>query len=215
LAKAGSGRIQGAPISASGAPDADELGLIDYLELMNDASNRHQATLAKMTNALTEFGTQVQSLGVEVEMAMQQKHLPSIRLICQKSAESFNALASIIRAETPNLSEAHSDLLRYQVSCAASLLEFGESGDPQVRQVLEQLDTFCQANETAHSHIGDLRLIFTNIPPLTAVLNKARRRAQEAIDRVETTFAQMVQTNSRVRREIIELLALGEAAPLR
>jgi hypothetical protein len=215
LAKAGLGRIQGAPISASDAPDADELGLIDYLELMNDASNRHQAALTKMTNALTGFGKQVQALGVEVEMAMQQKHLPSIRLICQKSAESFNALAAIIRAETPNLSEAHSDLLRYQVSCAASLLEFGESGNPQVRLVLEQLDTFCQANETAHSHIKALRLSFTNIPPLTAVLNKARRRAQEAIDRVETTFAEMVQTNSRVRGEISELLAFGEAAPLR
>jgi CRISPR/Cas system CSM-associated protein Csm2 small subunit len=212
------GRLTVAPVQtvhpvSSRAEESDEveLGFIDYMELSAEAGARHEAVLARMTSALQQFQEQMELRTTEAQTVVLQPTIPTARLLVEQSARDLNDLTASLLAELSQLSQAHTDLLKYQVGGAASSLEFGQSGKGQVRQVLSQLDTYTGVMRTARLGVRQFHDILAQMPRMAVVFNKAKRRALEAVEAVEAVFAEMVKKNNEVGAEISELLDRAEA----
>lgn len=197
----------------TGAADGDdvELGFLDYMDLVDEVSKRYSAVLARMTLAMEVIGTRTKDRVAETEALTAQPTVAAARLIFDQSARDLNDLSAALLSDTPQLSQAHADLLKYLVGGAASSLELGVSGREQVLKVLSQLDSFAEAITSAQSQTREYRATLSKLPRMTVTFNRARRRALGVLDALDSAFADFVTRNIQVRTEIADLSDRADA----
>jgi hypothetical protein len=190
--------------------DDTDLGFLDYMELVDEATARHSAILTRMTSALEEIGKKAKERTAEAESLTAHPTIPAARLIFEQSAQDFNEFSALMRAALAQLSQAHADLLRYLVGGAASSLEMGAAGRQQVLQVLAQLDQFTNGINGARSQMNLFRGTVATLPRMMVAFNKAKRRASEVLAELDVTFSDLAERNVQVRADIASLLRRAE-----
>jgi hypothetical protein len=190
--------------------DDSELGFLDYMELVTEASTRHMGVLGRMTSAMQRIGEKTKERTAEVEAVRADPTIPATRLVFERTAQDLNDFSAVMRGEIPQLLQAHVDLLKYLVGGAASSLEMGTAGKQQVIQVLAQLDQFTDVINGARSHTNLFRGSIATMPRMLVAFNKAKRRALDVLSALDDTFVDLAARNVQVRADIADLLRRAE-----
>lgn len=186
--------------------DEDDFGYLDYMDLVTEAGNRHEAVLGRMTSAMELIGRKTVERIVETEVLLSEPSISAARLLAEQTAHDLNEFAVSLLSDIPQMSQAHADLLRFMVGGATSALEFGSSGRDQVRQVIGQIDEFDDVIKMTRGQIREFQSSVTQIPRMTVAHAKAKRRALEALDRLDDAFAGCLQRNREVRNNLSDVL---------
>jgi hypothetical protein len=187
--------------------DEADLGYLDYMELAEEANVRLLAVLARMSSAMNEVGNKTTERTSEVGSLGQQPRAAAARLIFEQSARDLNEFSASIVSDIPQLAQAHEDLLRNVAGGAASSLDFGSDAEEQVSRVLSELDGFSEVIPRVQKQTSDFQRTIVGLPRVTALFNKAKRRASEALDRLNSTYANIAERNLRVRSDLADILA--------
>jgi hypothetical protein len=187
-------------------PDEVEFGYLDYMELVAESSKRHEVVLGRMTSAMELIGRKTVERTVEAEALLSEPSVSAARLLAEQAAHDLNEFAVSLLSDIPQMSQAHGDLLRFMVGGATSALEFGSSGRDQVRKILSQIDGFAEVIKTTKGQIREFRSSVAQIPRMTVAHAKAKRRALEALDKLDSAFADLLERNGEVRKNLSDLL---------
>ena len=186
--------------------DASDLGLLDYMELVEEAATRHAAVLQRMTSAIKEIGRKTLERTAEAIGIAAQPTIASARKIFDASAHDLNEFSAAMQAEIPQMSQAHVDFLKYLSALTAASLEISESGTDKAVQILGQLDSLTEAISTTRTQMHEFRGNIASLPRMAVVFNKAKRRTLETLIVLDTAFGSAITRNNQVRGEIAELL---------
>lgn len=194
------------------ADDTADLGFLDYMELIEEANARLLGVLGRLSSAIETVGRNAAKRTAEVDSLTRQPNVANARLIFEQSARDLNEFSTSIISEIPQLAQTHTDLLNYVAGGAASALDFGASGKEQVSQVLTQLDTFSEVVENVRGITAGFRKTLAGLPCMTVLFNKAKRRASEALDQLDSTYAGIAARNMSVRADLADILVRSEKA---
>ncbi len=113
--------------------------------------------------------------------------------------------------ETPTLVQSHEDFLKYLAGGAASSLDFGSN--EQVLQVLAELEKFTDVIQDVKTKTITFRGLMAQLPRMTVIQNRAKRRAAGVLENLVATFAELIAKNLRVRDDLSALVTNTEEIP--
>lgn len=179
-----------------------ELGLIDYLELAQEANLRHAAVMGRMTAAIEEIGKKTSERAQETQALVAQPTLAAARIVFENGARDLNEFSATMLAEIPQMRQAHADLVKYVVGGATM------AGKEQSSKVLLELDALTSVTKDARAHTAEFRNLIANLPRMTVLFNKAKRRVLDTLATLDTAFAEVITRNTQVRSELLAVLEM-------
>ena len=201
-------------VSRAEVNDTD-LGYLDYMDLVNDANERLKLVLGRMTSAVGVIGAKMLERVSEMETLASPPSPEATRSICSQTAEDLSDFSASLLGDIPQLTRAHSDLVKNLVGGAATSLEMGSGSKDQVLQILEQLDEFIKISETTREQMFTFSTNISRLPRMTASLNRAKRDTLDALDLLDATYESFRARTTEVRNEIADLLVRVDRAPQR
>lgn len=196
-------------LPASGVSEEDDLGLLDYIELGEEAAARQNAAIEKMTAAVENMGKVVLTRVAELEELKSTPDIGAARLLFDQTARDLNEFSASIQAETPQFVQAHADLMKYAVGAAA--LSLRSNQDPTTAR--QQAEYTLRAVETLFSVIGHTRVQMrtfrqevSTLPRMTVTLNKAKRRVVQTLEDLDSGFEEALSKSRDVQNGIRDLI---------
>lgn len=190
--------------------DVDELGLIDYLDIMDEKFGALNDIAERIANETTALGERMQSRTDEIETAVsnapeQQLHRKEARTLINKAAIDLNAYVARMKTEIP-LFDKH---LRQGTEAAghATLmsLEFTTKDDTRAKETEMAMRDLEDALCGAYDATVSMRDSIQAWPRMTSVLNKARRETVKVLDEIlsslgfgRTAITEIVRTLDKV-----------------
>jgi hypothetical protein len=209
------------PTSSSAAPapteepPPDELGLLDFLDLVEEhfgALNEITERIATETNTLGQK-MQERTLEINAAMAEAQGQLGrrAARTLIEKAASDMTQYVARMNAEIPLFRE----LLRKGADAAAraALISASmSSGDrQQVREARVALSAFSDALGGAFDSTASFKQSVQGLPRMTVVLNKAKRDTAAVLSEVLDSIAEGRRITTETVRALDALLGESDA----
>ena len=172
----------------------DELGFIDYLDIMDDKFAALNDISERIANETTALGERMRRRTDDIESAVssareQQLNRKEARTLINRAASDLNAYVARMKAEIP-LFDQH---LRQGTEAAghATLmsLEFTTKDDSRARETKLAMQDLEDALCGAYDATASMRDSIQAWPRMTSVLNRARREAVKVLDEILRSFS--------------------------
>jgi hypothetical protein len=201
-----SGSPDSDPVSIAITEDEDDLGFLDYMDLVSEAGARHGAVLERMTAAMKEIGKRAQERTIEIEYLKARPNPSAAREVFDQSARDLNEFSASTQGEIPQLAQAHADMLKYLVQGATLSLEMSAESREHAAEALTQLDNFTEIIRSTRTQMVEFQASISDLPRMTVKLNKAKRRALQTLEALDAVLGEAIGRNTKVRQEISDLL---------
>ncbi len=219
-----SDRAQGEAVSGSaaqidsavaGSEAVEELGLIDYLDLVDDNFSSLVEITDRISNETTTLGQQMKERTKEITAAIAQAPQGQIsrrdaRTLTGGAAGDMTNYATRIRTELP----LFDDLLHKGAEAAARAALMaagtGPEGKNQVIATKQQLATLRDTLDTACDGMVSFQDSVQGMPRMTAVLNKAKRETASVIQQVHDSMASGRRVLTEAIRALDSLVGEGD-----
>lgn len=208
-----------APASAApGVTDeqpTDELGLLDFLDLVEDHFGALNKITERMTTETSTLGQKMQERTLEINAATTEAQgqlgRRAARALIEKGASDMTQYVARMNAEIP----LFRDLLRKGADAAAraALISASmSSGDrQQVRQARAALGAFSDALGGAYDSTASFKESVQGLPRMTVVLNKAKRETAAVLGEVLESIAEGRRITTETVRALDALLGEQDA----
>ncbi len=213
-------------IASSGRPDeakkskgeADELGLLDFMDIVEEqfGSLREIATtIAQETQSLGQSMTaRTHEISEATAKAHGQLGRREARVLIERAADDMNGYVEAMEHQIPSFRAA----LEKGAEAAGRVALFSvgmmdSSGGKQVRETRDNLITLCDHITSAFDATESFKATIDDLPRMTSVMNRAKRRTAEVLADVLDSLA----NGLRILRETVKALdtILGEDQPPR
>lgn len=190
--------------------DDDELGLIDYLDTMDEKFGALNDIAERIANETTALGERMQRRTDDIEAAVsnapeQQLNRKETRTLINKAASDLNVYVARMKTEIP-LFEKH---LRQGMEAAGHAvlmsLDFATKDDTRANETKMAMRDFEDALCGAYDAIESMRASIQAWPRMTTVLNRARRETVKVLDEIlsslgfgRTAITEIVRTLDKV-----------------
>jgi hypothetical protein len=189
--------------------DDDDEGILDLMEVFQDKF----AGLLDITNriaaATQELGTKVTDRNTEMEAlprdAQGNANPKEAKRFIAKVASDMNQYTARIEAELPLFSDAMNTGMNSFIKAATMSVDLDNDTD-DVQQGLDAVTTLRSTLATSKQSTAEFRSTIASLPRMTTTLNKAKRGATGAIDKLlaELTKSEVLLTESeKVIRELL------------
>jgi len=165
----------------------EELGYLDYIEMINTASVSLTEIVGRMSAATQEIGVEISNLAQAAEKIVKSPSIAEARLLSDKAAMALSIYAERINPEIPQFSQTHSELLKLVSEAAALSGEFGTAQD-QNEATLNQVKEMQQSLKSTQNQMKVFEQTVSRLPGMTVKMRKAKRAASEALTNLDREF---------------------------
>jgi hypothetical protein len=178
---------------ATSADGLEELGLLDFLDQVDEYFGSLSEITGRITSETTFLGERMQERTREMKEAATESHgqigRREARALIEKAAGDMDQFVARMKTEIPLFRET---LRKGADSVARAALMGGAMATEDRKQVQEArsvLATFRDALASAHNSTDSFKASVQGLPRMTAVLNRAKRETaavlQEIVDSLE------------------------------
>lgn len=193
--------------------EEEELGLLDFLDLVEENFGALAEVMGRITAETTTLGQKMEQRAQEVTAAAAKAPggLPprEARVLSERTASDMRQFVARMNAETPLFRE----LLRRGADAAtrAALLSAGMASEDkrQVREARAVLAAFCDALGGAYTGAESFRNTIQGLPRMTVLLNKAKRETAAALQDILGSLAEGRRIVTETVRALDALLGEG------
>ena len=189
--------------------DDDDEGILDLMEVFQDKfaglldiTNRIAAATQELGTKMTDRTAEMKALPRDAQGNANPKEAK--RLIA-KAASDMNQYTARIEAELPLFSDAMNTGMNSFIKAATMSVDLDTDTD-DVQQGLDAVTTLRSTLATSKQSTAEFRNTIASLPRMTTTLNKAKRGATGAIDKLlaELTKSDVLLTESeKVIRELL------------
>lgn len=185
----------GAPIRSELAvekldiPDEDELGILDYIDIQENAFGRLSELLEAQTASITRLAD---SLTRDAEAANQltaagAADRAAARRLLHRTSETWNQFADESARRLVDMRKFTAEAFE---ATAKRLSIARADGSPPDMETIEQLEELVQVMGTTARNGKDFRDTMAKMPRLTSEINRSKRRVVEVLDEWISQFEQ-------------------------
>lgn len=205
-------RAAAVPGPLTTAPEGEELGLLDLLDLVEEYSTELMGSVERINAETTALGARMQERTLEIQIATAQADgqlsRREAKTLIEKAANNMDQYVARMRTELPIFRDVAEKSSAAVARYALMTVDAHSEDRKQVRDARDGLTAIAQAMGQIHDSISNFQKTIRELPRLTAVLNRAKRETAEVLDALLTG-------NESGRRVIVEALktlnsSLGE-----
>jgi hypothetical protein len=198
--------------STTNKPDSvepeEEPGMIDLLDEFEASFAQMNEVMAKMTQATDELGQRMVQRTQELNDAPRDNNgsvdRKLVKRLVSRAAGDLNHYADVIEADLPLFGSVSARGINTIIKIAPLSAAYPNEKDrpEEARQTLRAL---LESMQFAKENMSSFRKTFASMPPMTAELNTAKRRATAALDKLLEVF----DTNETLMREADRAITQG------
>lgn len=190
--------------------DQEELGLLDFLDQVDEYFGSLNEITERITSETTSFGRRMEQRTREVNDATAESRgqvgRREARALIEKAAGDMEQFVARMKTEIPLFRET----LRKGADSASRAALIGAAmateDRQQVREARNGLVTFRDALAGAHGSMDSFRVSVQGLPRMTAVLNRAKRETATVLQEVVDSLEEGRRTVSETIRALDALL---------
>jgi hypothetical protein len=170
--------------SVAPVEDEEDEGFIDLIEEANEAMQKGNQVVERMTQAMSQLGDKVRSRAVEMDTAREkggQADLKALKRIIGGAAEDLDEYVQRTLVDTPVFAEQLKRAVTAYGKAALLAREFGDQDGKQLAGALTALQSLRSAMAGAKGHLVTFTEAVAGTPRMTTAYNHARRRTLDVL----------------------------------
>jgi hypothetical protein len=177
-------------------PESDELGILDYVETIEDRLRRAAVSLQRITEAMTDSGAALNQRSAEMNEATSRGSLnmSEIKRMAGTVADDLDLFVRRVEVEIPVFTDNYAEALKHialTVTISAQDLAVHLDRSPELRISLETSLTHLQLY--LHN-ISSARMTVQSLPRMNLIFNRAKRRTTDTLNQLETAARAAIQS---------------------
>lgn len=171
-----------------------ELGLFDFLETAFDKGAEFEEVMARMTSATVEIGERIRRRTAQIEEVGEVRDRQSFmqaKAAVLGAATDLNMFTKRVENETPLFASSYSDLVESYTEMLQVLRESPqiEDEEPVTNESIQQISGMLEAIRESSGAVVGFQATLKEWPPISGNLNRAKRRAIEALSGLIDEFS--------------------------
>ncbi len=175
----------------AGLEETDDEGFLDVVESAEDNMNAATAALEHMTDAIGSLGESIAIRTEEISnlVTSGDMNTRSAKTVSNRTAEDFEVFAEIAESQIPVFAKS---FLKAIDNLSKGFVLRAEMDPAQSSPSQEEMASIVQlrtALEDSRSQLLQFRTSVAGMPRMTTRLNRARKRAVEVLDRIDSQWS--------------------------
>lgn len=188
--------------------DAEEEGILDLIDQGEQRFEAVNGALTRMADAIKTVGSRMELRAREIESLRANHPVNPRRLkkLVGFAAADMNAFADQVNAEIPLFSKSYTSAMDTFGRAAVLLADFEPIPNQQIADAHEQVGELRLNIERSHAALSQMRGEVSSIPRLSTDMNRARRAATSALDRLDLEFSNALNVTSEIEKLLQRML---------
>jgi Domain of unknown function (DUF4062) len=189
--------------------DEYEEGYLDLLETGQEKMTTIQEGMSRMTTALQNLGEKLNERTEELKQAKLSEGLVEVRQakrISNRTAEAMNDFAALMEAEVPVFANSYSRAIDAYTRAFTLSKEMGTEDRKDIQFAKDAIQQFKATVLGTQSEMLSFRQIIDGLPRATTMLNRAKRRIVDILDKFNEEQATVLNLTSEIEKLIDQML---------
>lgn len=191
-------------------PEDDEAGFIDLIEGANEALQRVNQVVQRMTQAIGDLGDRIRARTSDLDSERDKgghADLKTVKRIIGGAAEDLEEYVQRTAVDTPVFAEHLKRGVLSYGKAALMARDFGDEGAKQLADALNALRQFRSNLSEAKAHLFTFRQSVAGTPRMTTSYNHAKRKALETLRSLLSEYEVAEQLVREVEKSLEALLS--------
>jgi len=188
----------------------EEEGYFDLLDIGLDSLNLATEAIVRIGSAIEELGNKI-NVGTDElnkeKLSLGGLEIKRIKKISNRVADSINTFAVLMEADVPNFANSNKKAFESFIKAYMLYKEFKPQDNFEIVTSIENIKSFIVTMAGSKIQIKEFMTTLENTPRATTLYNKAKKRAVNILNILDTEFSSMLNLASELERSLSNLIA--------